>query len=548
MWCCWPGRPSRLPATVDLVVDRLAVAPDRVLPLHQYRVGAWYPFKTRDNTRISDPKTATVVGGMLCALAQRQIVNLSIDTDRLTLRSTAAVLGAMENSGRIRDGAVLFAAEPGPAREAEASLRYFAPTRIGYRQLPMERWTATPLYKLTLAPEAPRPRLPVTVTLQRGAPDEEFGFDEADKLHAGEARKEELKVVQADDADGRNYRSLLRLCPRYHGGRRGLLARHRNPDDRRMTHGRSNTRRALRGTTAAAASAGLDWVADPRNARAVAGRKPRGAAAARRRRGGAPRPHGRAAELRRRVRAEPGRKILSDLHPGPARGGAAGRDLRGRPAGGRLPARHQPRGRGGIDGRRHALHRARRAGAGRLPRRAEASHADRRDQDPGELLLSGRRPGRREGARAGRNGVPPRRPGSAARARARRRADRGGALGRRRLRPAERRWRRDGRRGRALLVPHRRARAAVADRRAGRVALGPVGRPRNLHGSVPAPRHGAGGPRLGRGRLLCPAGAGAVHHERRQRQQPRRTRRRCRAARDHRNGGGCARSSLPVRC
>ncbi len=206
------GRPSRLPATVDLVVDRLAVAPDRVLPLHKYRVGAWYPFKTRDNTRISDPKTATVVGGMLCALAQRQIVNLSIDTDRLTLRSTATVLGAMENSGRIRDDAVLFAAEPRPGQEPEASLRYFAPTRIGSRQLPLERWTATPLYKLTLAPEAARPRLPVTVTLQRGAPDEEFGFEEADKLHAGEARKEELKVVQAEDADGRSYRNLLRLA------------------------------------------------------------------------------------------------------------------------------------------------------------------------------------------------------------------------------------------------------------------------------------------------------------------------------------------------
>ncbi len=205
------GRPSRLPAIVDLVVDRLAVAPDRVLPLHQYRVGAWYPFKTRDNTRISDPKTTTVVGGMLCALAQRQIVNLSIDTDRLTLRSTATVLGAMENSGRIPDQAVLFAAEAKPGQEPEASLNYFAPTRIGYRQLPLERWTATPLYKLTLAPEAPRPRLPVTVTLQRGAPDEEFGFEEADKLHAGEARKEELKVVQAHDADGRNYRNLLRL-------------------------------------------------------------------------------------------------------------------------------------------------------------------------------------------------------------------------------------------------------------------------------------------------------------------------------------------------
>ena len=50
------------------------------------------------------------------------------------------------------------------------------------------------------------------MTLGRGAPDEEFAFDESDKLHAGEARKEELKVVEADDADGRNYRSLLRLA------------------------------------------------------------------------------------------------------------------------------------------------------------------------------------------------------------------------------------------------------------------------------------------------------------------------------------------------
>lgn len=68
------GRPSRLPATVDLLVNKLAVAPDRVLPLHEYRIGAWYPFKTKDNVRISDPKTATVVGGLLCALAERNII------------------------------------------------------------------------------------------------------------------------------------------------------------------------------------------------------------------------------------------------------------------------------------------------------------------------------------------------------------------------------------------------------------------------------------------------------------------------------------------
>ena len=204
------GRPSRLPATVQLMVDKLAVAPDRVLPLHEYRVGAWYPFKTRDNVRISDPKTATVVGGMLCALAQRQIVNLTIDTDRLTLRSTAAFIGTMENSGTILPANVLFAAEK-VVREEEAELKYFAPMRIGARQLPVQRWTATPLYKLSLGPGGNRPKLPITVMLQRGAPDDDVGFEEADKFHAGEARKEEIKLLEAYDDDGASIGRLMQL-------------------------------------------------------------------------------------------------------------------------------------------------------------------------------------------------------------------------------------------------------------------------------------------------------------------------------------------------
>ena len=204
------GRPSRLPATVDLMVNKLAVAPDRILPLHEYRVGAWYPFKTRDNVRISDPKTATVVGGMLCALAQRQIVNLTIDTDRLTLRSTAAYIGTMENSGRIMPANVLFTTGA-ISKEDEAELKYFAPMRIGTRQLSYQRWTATPLYKLSLGPGGNRPKLPITVVLQRGAPDEDVGFEDADKFHAGEARKEEIKLVEAYDDGGASVAKLMQL-------------------------------------------------------------------------------------------------------------------------------------------------------------------------------------------------------------------------------------------------------------------------------------------------------------------------------------------------
>ena len=205
------GRPSRLPATVDLMVNKLAVAPDRIVPLHDYRVGAWYPFKTRDNVRIADPKTATVVGGMLCALAQRQIVNLTIDTDRLTLRSTATHIGTMETSGKILPGNVLFTTVGTPLQEDEAKLDYFAPMWIGTRQLPFARWTATPLYKLSLGPSATRPKLPISVVLQRGAPDEDVGFEEADKFHEGEARKEEIKLVEAYDAAGSSVVRLMQL-------------------------------------------------------------------------------------------------------------------------------------------------------------------------------------------------------------------------------------------------------------------------------------------------------------------------------------------------
>jgi hypothetical protein len=204
------GRPSRLPATVDLLVNKLAVPPDRVLPLHEYRVGAWYPFKTRDNVRISDPKTATVVGGMLCALAERKIMNLTIFTDRLTLKSTARYIGQLNGDGSLPQENVLFSLGNEPATEVDAEIRYDAPMRLGFRQLPFKRWTANPLYKLSLPAGQPA-RLPITVTLQRGAPDEEVGFEEMNKFQKGEARKEEVRVLEAFDANGASVSKIMQL-------------------------------------------------------------------------------------------------------------------------------------------------------------------------------------------------------------------------------------------------------------------------------------------------------------------------------------------------
>ncbi len=214
------GRPSRLQAFVDCLVDKLAVSPDRIVPLHQYQAGTWYPFRERDNRRIGDPKTTTAVGGMLCALAEGQLTNFTLFTRRLALRSTARYIGELELSGQLRDAGLVFrevdldapasARRQGPAMSAK--LRYYAPMRLGYRQLPVERWIATPLYRLRMraGQEATQLRLPLEITLERsgdGRPDDEG----PDALLRSESMKEEFEITDAYDADGLDVRRKIEL-------------------------------------------------------------------------------------------------------------------------------------------------------------------------------------------------------------------------------------------------------------------------------------------------------------------------------------------------
>ena len=151
--CCCSGRPSRLPATIDLFVNKLAVSPDRVLPLTNYPAGNWYPFGGRSRFRIEDPKTATVVGCMLCALAEGQITNFTLYVtsarhafDRQLHRRHRA----RRQNPRTQN--VLFSAGAGDASKVPQTgqISWYAPTLLGSRQLPIERWVATPLYRIKL--------------------------------------------------------------------------------------------------------------------------------------------------------------------------------------------------------------------------------------------------------------------------------------------------------------------------------------------------------------------------------------------------------------
>ncbi len=200
------GRPSRLPAVYDTILSLMPVPPDRLIRMHHYRVGHWYPFSD-SQARIDDPKTTAVVGGMLCALSEGQIEGFLLRSSRLRMRSTARFIGEMEISGQIKAERLIFAdidldSRGGPQ---PGQIRFYAPLFIGFRQLPIERWTATPLYHLEFQnPQSTgRMNLPLTVTLDR-----------ADSGDGQEDHTEDFKISDIVDSEGSTMRRsdvVLRL-------------------------------------------------------------------------------------------------------------------------------------------------------------------------------------------------------------------------------------------------------------------------------------------------------------------------------------------------
>ncbi|ODN70709.1 virulence factor SrfB [Methylobrevis pamukkalensis] len=207
------GRPTKLAAIADMFVDALAVAPDRILPMHRYRPGNWYPFRSRDDTRIDDPKTATVVGGMLLALADRRIRNFMVYTDRLQMRSTARFIGELDGNNKLTADKVRFSdsAPPAGGGEDRDVVRYYSRVIIGARQLPHERWIASPLYQLAEAKGGNAPPKPIRVRLERAEVDL---ADDDDAVLERESAREELKIVEALDPNGANVAGSMFLTLR----------------------------------------------------------------------------------------------------------------------------------------------------------------------------------------------------------------------------------------------------------------------------------------------------------------------------------------------
>lgn len=214
------GRPSRWPGVVDSIFSLLPVAPGKIYPMADYKVGAWYPFSDALGN-MTDPKTTVVVGAILCVLAEGQLEGFSFDPHALGLQSTARYIGEMELTGQIRREKVWFEVDPKNRKVTpdKKAVEFSGPMAIGFRQLEEPRWTTTRFYFLEYADaEAQRinaQKLPLKVTIAMTLPEDEDGENEnAAMRDEGEFAIEEIVNKDGDDVNVNFLEMRLRTLPK----------------------------------------------------------------------------------------------------------------------------------------------------------------------------------------------------------------------------------------------------------------------------------------------------------------------------------------------
>ena len=141
------GRPSQLDVVYDLIMGSVPIAPDGVIRLGGYRIGNWYPFTDRLAT-IRDPKTTVAVGGIIALLGHlNRLPSFRLDTTELQMvNSTVRYVGVMEAGGdRVLDSTLALT----PQSDSGTVKFSGNPIIVGFRQVPIEDWWSTALYRVT---------------------------------------------------------------------------------------------------------------------------------------------------------------------------------------------------------------------------------------------------------------------------------------------------------------------------------------------------------------------------------------------------------------
>ena len=169
------GRPSQYAVIRRLILSSMPIPANRIIAMGSYRVGNWYPFRSSD-FRIFDPKTTAVVGAMLCHTCSQAVGNMTQKTDGMKMKSTARYIGAMSDNGQITaENVLLDNVDLDTGRGVdEFRMQLASPTFLGFRQLPIPRWRASPLYFVGFArpDNLGKVALPLTVTFVRAEPTE----------------------------------------------------------------------------------------------------------------------------------------------------------------------------------------------------------------------------------------------------------------------------------------------------------------------------------------------------------------------------------------
>ncbi len=150
------GRPSSLPGIKHLVRALMPIPSDRIIPMHDYRCGTWYPFHKQG--RISDPKTTAAVGAMLCILGQGRISRFFFRSNELKPYSTVRYIGMMDKNNTIKSNDVFYSEVDLDNEDYELPEEITFDVRgkiiLGFRQLQAERWVASPLYEINIDEKA----------------------------------------------------------------------------------------------------------------------------------------------------------------------------------------------------------------------------------------------------------------------------------------------------------------------------------------------------------------------------------------------------------
>lgn len=179
------GRPSKIPGIRRLIESNSHLSPRRIISLHEYKCGSWYPSFTLKNGKIGDPKTSVVVGALLGYIKQSNISNLStfrINPNYQEAPSPARYMGKVDDQCKLENSEVKYkfhtvaelkerdALEAGEQFDVDAcyladnanisrlevvsdivsekTLHSTLPINLGYRQFDEQAFMATMLYHI----------------------------------------------------------------------------------------------------------------------------------------------------------------------------------------------------------------------------------------------------------------------------------------------------------------------------------------------------------------------------------------------------------------